>query len=101
MTARQPPNGFSLKSHAPCLPRFWTPSISLLRLEVHSADSKVADDVIKAEIPFADNGDSGAVVVNTSDEIVGVIFAGDKSRAYAFPIEPVLTVLDCSLLTSP
>jgi hypothetical protein len=39
---------FGQKPRAPCLRRFWTLSICRPRLEVHSADSKVADAMIEA-----------------------------------------------------
>jgi hypothetical protein len=42
---------------------------------------------------FSDGGDSGAIVVNTSQEVVGLLFADapDISMSFASPIQPVLT----------
>ncbi len=46
---------------------------------------------------FSDHGDSGAVVVNDSNEVVGLNFAGnDTGYAYANPIAAVLSSLNIS-----
>src|SRR5262249_31305469 len=46
--------------------------------------------------PFTDHGDSGSVILNEADEIVGLLYAKDASitgRAYACHIHPVLEAL--------
>ncbi len=44
-------------------------------------------------LPFSDGGDSGAVVVRTNGEILGLIYAGNGSETYACPITEVLAAL--------
>jgi hypothetical protein len=50
---------------------------------------------------FSDHGDSGAVVVNASNQVIGLNFAGDPTgHAIANPIADVLTALNISMCTS-
>ncbi|MBA4062959.1 MAG: hypothetical protein C0501_04485 [Isosphaera sp.] len=47
---------------------------------------------------FSDLGDSGAAVVNSAGEVVGLLFAGNGTHTYATPIRTVLTALNCDLV---
>jgi hypothetical protein len=51
---------------------------------------------------FSDHGDSGSVIVNGSNMVVGLLFAGatDGSLTWANPIQSVLNTLAVDLLTS-
>jgi hypothetical protein len=46
---------------------------------------------------FADKGDSGSVVVNENNEIVGLIVGGAVNKGVATPIASVLTGMDVSI----
>jgi len=46
---------------------------------------------------FSDSGDSGAIVMRTNGEIVGLLFAGNGQQTYAVPIHTVFDVLGCRL----
>ncbi len=48
---------------------------------------------------FGDHGDSGAVLVDADNRVVGLYVAGSGSTGFANPIEPVLRQLDVELLT--
>jgi hypothetical protein len=48
---------------------------------------------------FGDHGDSGAVLVDADNRVVGLYVAGSGSTGYANPIEPVLRQLDVEILT--
>jgi hypothetical protein len=48
--------------------------------------------------PFSQSGDSGAVVVNGSGEILGILYAANPTAAYACPIDTALQTLNCMLL---
>jgi hypothetical protein len=43
--------------------------------------------------PFSEGGDSGAIVVRRTGEVVGLIYAGNGVETYACPITDVLTAL--------
>jgi hypothetical protein len=47
---------------------------------------------------FSDKGDSGAAIVRTNGEVVGILYAGNGSQTYACPIEAALTALSCALV---
>lgn len=51
---------------------------------------------------FGDHGDSGSVIVNKENQVVGLLFAGDTSSgtAIANHIGHVLTKLGCSICTA-
>jgi hypothetical protein len=57
------------------------------QIRVHSAER------------FGDRGDSGAVLVDADNRVVGLYVAGSGSTGFANPIEPVLRQLDVDLLT--
>jgi hypothetical protein len=46
---------------------------------------------------FSDKGDSGSVIVRTSGEVVGLLYAGNGQQTYACPIDSVMGALNCSL----
>jgi len=49
---------------------------------------------------FADRGDSGSVIVNQQNQVIGLLFAGDDppgTRVYANHIGHVLSKLNCSI----
>jgi hypothetical protein len=46
---------------------------------------------------FSDRGDSGALVVRTNGEAIGIVFAGNSQQTYACPIETALDSLRCAL----
>lgn len=48
---------------------------------------------------FGDHGDSGAVLVDADNRVVGLYVAGSGSTGFANPIEPVLRQLDVELIT--
>ncbi|HEX7302577.1 hypothetical protein [Lentzea sp.] len=48
---------------------------------------------------FGDHGDSGAVLVDADNRVVGLYVAGSGSTGFANPIEPVLRQLDVDLVT--
>lgn len=48
---------------------------------------------------FGDHGDSGAVLVDADNRVVGLYVAGSGPTGFANPIEPVLRQLDVELLT--
>jgi hypothetical protein len=52
--------------------------------------------------PFSDEGDSGSVVVNNDNEVVGLLWGGDKggSGGYATPIQSVESELQISICTA-
>jgi hypothetical protein len=43
-----------------------------------------------AQLMFAQDGDSGSAVVNADNQVVGLIFGGTDTQAWAFPIDVVL-----------
>ncbi|GAA3889764.1 hypothetical protein GCM10022243_63190 [Saccharothrix violaceirubra] len=55
-------------------------------------------DQIRVEGPFGDHGDSGAVLLDDANRVVGLYCGGSALRAFANPIGPVLDQLDVSLL---
>ncbi|MCG8925606.1 S1 family peptidase [Lentzea sp. CC55] len=57
------------------------------QIRVHSAER------------FGDHGDSGAVLVDADNRVVGLYVAGSGSTGFANPVEPVLRQLDVELLT--
>jgi hypothetical protein len=48
--------------------------------------------------PFSGPGDSGAVVVRVTSEVIGLIVAYSDRLSFACPIDRVLELLDCELL---
>ncbi|GAB2996046.1 chymotrypsin family serine protease [Saccharothrix stipae] len=57
-------------------------------------------DQIRIETPrFADHGDSGAVLLDDANRVVGLYCGGSPDRGFANPIGPVLDQLDVDLLT--
>ncbi|WP_158846923.1 hypothetical protein [Saccharothrix deserti] len=48
---------------------------------------------------FADHGDSGAVLLDDTNHVVGLYCGGSPDRGFANPIGPVLDQLDVDLLT--
>ncbi len=52
---------------------------------------------------LGDNGDSGSLILNDANEVVGLYFAGDPKDPYglANPIAAVLAALDVSMSTQP
>ncbi|MEU7480013.1 hypothetical protein AB0A63_28765 [Lentzea sp. NPDC042327] len=48
---------------------------------------------------FGDHGDSGAVLVDADNRVVGLYVGGTGTTGFANPIEPVLRLLDVELLT--
>jgi hypothetical protein len=46
---------------------------------------------------FSDRGDSGSIIVRSTGEIVGLLFAGNGQQTYACPIETAVDALGCSL----
>jgi len=46
---------------------------------------------------FSDHGDSGSVIVSTTGEVVGLLYAGNGTQTYACPIQTVLSALNCTL----
>jgi hypothetical protein len=46
---------------------------------------------------FSDHGDSGSVIVSTTGEVVGLLFAGNGTQTYACPIQTALAALNCTL----
>jgi Peptidase S7, Flavivirus NS3 serine protease len=50
---------------------------------------------------FGDSGDSGSVIINDANEVVGLYFAGDPTNPYglANPIDAVLTALNVTMPT--
>ncbi|MFI6098758.1 hypothetical protein ACIA8G_24655 [Lentzea sp. NPDC051213] len=48
---------------------------------------------------FGDHGDSGAVLVDADNRVVGLYVAGTGPTGFANPIEPVLRQLDAELIT--
>ena len=61
----------------------------------HAFTIKPTGDVI-----FANGGDSGSAVLNDADQVVGILFGGDKDHAIATPIQPVLTQFGLTLETA-
>ncbi|GGM69608.1 hypothetical protein GCM10012275_45080 [Longimycelium tulufanense] len=59
--------------------------------------------IIADPVPFGDRGDSGAVVVDGANRVVGLYFAGsrDGRSGFANPIGRVLEELDVRLCTQP
>ncbi|MEU4802307.1 hypothetical protein [Actinosynnema sp. NPDC023587] len=55
-------------------------------------------DQIRVEGPFADHGDSGAVLLDDENRVVGLHCAGSRHRGFANPIADVLDQLDVDLL---
>jgi hypothetical protein len=46
---------------------------------------------------FSDKGDSGAIVVRGTGEVVGLVYAGNGQQTYACPIDGILRELRCTL----
>jgi hypothetical protein len=46
---------------------------------------------------FSDHGDSGSLIVSTTGEVLGLLFAGNGTQTYACPIQAVLSALSCTL----
>ncbi|ANZ37441.1 hypothetical protein BBK82_16680 [Lentzea guizhouensis] len=57
------------------------------QIRVHSAER------------FGDHGDSGAVLVDADNRVVGLYVGGTGSTGFANPVDPVLRLLDVELLT--
>ncbi|NUT46206.1 MAG: hypothetical protein HOV94_02630 [Saccharothrix sp.] len=58
-------------------------------------------DQIRIETPrFGDHGDSGAVLLDDANRVVGLYCGGSAHRGFANPIGPVLDQLDVELVTS-
>lgn len=53
---------------------------------------------VRSSERFGDHGDSGAVLVDADNRVVGLYVAGSGSTGFANPIEPVLRQLDVELL---
>jgi hypothetical protein len=49
--------------------------------------------------PFAEKGDSGALVVDDRGGAVGLVFARDRKYSYVCQLRPALERLECRLLT--
>ncbi|QQQ76119.1 hypothetical protein IOD16_34610 [Saccharothrix sp. 6-C] len=57
-------------------------------------------DQIRIETPrFADHGDSGAVLLDDANRVVGLYCGGSPDRGFANPVGPVLDQLDVELIT--
>ncbi|MFD1148959.1 chymotrypsin family serine protease [Saccharothrix hoggarensis] len=57
-------------------------------------------DQIRVESPrFGDHGDSGAVLLDDANHVVGLYLGGSRDRVFANPIGPVLDQLDVDLIT--
>ncbi|NGY58838.1 hypothetical protein G7043_07835 [Lentzea sp. NEAU-D13] len=54
---------------------------------------------VRSSERFGDHGDSGAVLVDADNRVVGLYVAGSGSTGFANPIEPVLRQLDVELVT--
>jgi hypothetical protein len=50
---------------------------------------------------FSDHGDSGSVVVDGNNNVIGLLFGGSPSATYANPIQYVLDELDVDLCVKP
>jgi len=53
---------------------------------------------VRSSERFGDHGDSGAVLVDADNRVVGLYVAGSGSTGFANPVEPVLRQLDVELL---
>ncbi|MEU4740364.1 hypothetical protein AB0G02_07810 [Actinosynnema sp. NPDC023658] len=61
---------------------------------------RVLHDQIRIETPrFADHGDSGAVLLDDANRVVGLYCGGSAERGFANPVDPVLDQLDVDLIT--
>ncbi len=58
-------------------------------------------DQIRVEGPFADHGDSGAVLLDDDNRVVGLYCGGSPKRGFANPIANVLDQLDVDLIVGP
>ena len=47
---------------------------------------------------FCDTGDSGSVVIDSSDHVIGLLFATNHKQSYCCPIESALRALDVAML---
>lgn len=47
---------------------------------------------------FSDHGDSGSAILDTSGEVVGILYAGNDVQTYACPIGAVLSARGCTLV---
>lgn len=56
-------------------------------------------DQIRVEGAFADHGDSGAVLLDDDNRVVGLYCGGSRHRGFANPIAAVLDQLDVDLLS--
>jgi hypothetical protein len=50
---------------------------------------------------FSDHGDSGSVVVDANNKVVGLLFGGSSAATYANPIQSVLEELNVDLCVKP
>jgi hypothetical protein len=46
---------------------------------------------------FSDKGDSGSIIVRTSGDILGLLYAGNGVQSYGCPIDSVFQALQCTL----
>jgi hypothetical protein len=46
---------------------------------------------------FSDHGDSGAAILSTTGEVIGLLYAGNGTQTYACPIQAVSSALSCTL----
>ena len=47
---------------------------------------------------FSDHGDSGSLILRTTGEVVGLLYAGNGTQTYACQIADVLSALNCTLI---
>jgi hypothetical protein len=61
---------------------------------------RVVPDTAKSA-QFSDHGDSGSVVVDGGNEVIGLLFGGSSAATYANPIQSVLDELSVDLCVKP
>ena len=77
-----------------------SPVISNIRLDMRFGSYRFDEqiEILSGGTPFADGGDSGALVYDEEDRAVGIVIGGDGlTRTYVTPIQRILTRFNATL----
>lgn len=75
--------------------------VSYSSLGVRYFDDQVVIESLDRMSPFSAGGDSGSVVVNDSNRVIGLLFAGSPTFTLANPIQTVFEQLEIKAVRCP